>query len=1838
MPTFGSYKFGERKFGVTTERVSGNGFFSQRNYYALGNRAAKFALPGEAILTNYGTLIGGVDMATQAVKNALEDHFVEYDLKLYIQDASSSPKWVDFSDKIEFRGKNQLHKIGQLVYSAERNIGATQQKLSTVSVDNSDRFWDKPFPSNLKATFDENFVFLSESDSASTWRKSKNNLLTSIHKHKVALRAQVRVAGNDVYEWITLGVFVIEDVSTSESNIAQIKLAPLSSALINTKADDVKDGLTWHQNKPADYLVAQLLKKEFSTSKGDLPTSFDIDEVLDIESPFIGTKGWASSSRGRPPEKTVSYANRGNGTEEWKDAGGLICEALCLWEYGDAEGDTKGSIILNPNSTTITGVGTKWTNGNQPPRVGDSFIIPKEFDAGDNGSTLGNEGKYVITSITSDTELTIDKHLKGEDTESHIKYCISRLFLGIGPTLYQYNPSTNVSYELTSSIAQIKQNFIIKQIVHNTRDHNYPLYFIVLSKQKEHTQISLVTNDSVDNGYSKIGHAHRQTMKVYKYNLSLTSPEILQLEDSNDDPIEEENVFSGEMIARQEHKFTDGSDNLWTKFYGNSYQEHYDSPNITIPFEQTIIQPLSYYHTNTGKSRRGVFEGIVQVKYFKNRGNHDATTENIRALSVSGVTNDDYKIERTQGPYHWGQAKYKLNTSTMYATQGYYVASKGFKASRSMEKGPIALRYTLGQTGNIVYNDTFGDKGGIFFVTMAEECDGIHTADGSGGTNGYISYTVGGEPNSHIAMTYCYYDLGQSNISKAEIDDSGNGSGLLKGVNISGHVLAPGFAEGSYQHQFNSTGDNEAGSQWFPKVKYYLPTAGCATIGPDPSASPADFSDPTDGSSVYYGMSFFGDQASDTPDIMSLIIRIKITPFYESGVRTGDTFVTSAIYQEDDGGLKAEDSGASGSDGYTAYPYGNNITFLELYATPNHLTVKEGDAKYSNHDTDPQKGRLYASVIKHEYMQPFKGYQAGDWAADNTETYEKSSDFGDDTPEGMPPPDGKFKSAYQLLHFDLESTFTYEYAKWYNSASSEKAPIKTSSTQMIRGLCHATTQISNTTGQTSTTVSHLYYMLCPRGIIERVKDNNYDLFNVATAIGRESLSTQTSAPGEGYPFTNLYLSRSKNRGYFESIAGDTTTIYKIQVKTAISIGDSSVDLRIDPTDNTAKFKFKAGDKFTIEGDRQIYEVTANASSTSGEISGLSFSPPAKEAWGATTLYPAMFCRSGFTSHMCIYWISAPVPKYTSDAQREGHFYLSHFAPYFSAYAELADFSGETIWSAIRQLAEMSNCKFGFRPDGNFFFKRKPRDQRVLYTFTNLSKNNIFSISKNQGLNEIVNISKRVPYRARLGDAEVSFNLIYNSMYSVSKVDDDEAAIKAVIDITQTDLETKEIKLICVQGGRTMNAGSNSGGDKETVEAMFSYRVFTETGETKLAGVYETSHLNKITLDTINNIKIGTSVTIIGDDESDPDDVKEKQALGSVGYKITYDTLGDLIVGPAEALANSALPNENDADTTGSETVAREDDYIPVTTETVDVDWKADSTNATNGRAILPGDILVIYEEGAEINYEYVTVQYVEQDKIYVARNTGGVNLGAVEHLVGSKIALIRNGFDVWLRKNPSAIYVADSSLAPTSFVVGDVVELAQKGNDSDSFSFENDSEGFVISPPSKHQFWIPIRNEFVTIGGDNTPFTTNIAMKIEYTGARSDEPDFSVGDIIRIKCPGLILEPHNESLKTALDVSSIDKWGKRENKAGKDNKYIDDIKALWLAKRDVNEEANPKFTYSLQTTLTPWLSMLDVVKVQDEYLNPNSLAHEEVGYISTISYDLNTRGLQTITVRGILPY
>ena len=235
----------------------------------------------------------------------------------------------------------------------------------------------------------------------------------------------------------------------------------------------------------------------------------------------------------------------------------------------------------------------------------------------------------------------------------------------------------------------------------------------------------------------------------------------------------------------------------------------------------------------------------------------------------------------------------------------------------------------------------------------------------------------------------------------------------------------------------------------------------------------------------------------------------------------------------------------------------------------------------------------------------------------------------------------------------------------------------------------------------------------------------------------------------------------------------------------------------------------------------------------------------------------------------------------------------------------------------------------------------------------------------------------------------------------------------------------------------------------------------------------------------------------------------------------------------------------------------------------------------------------------------------------------------MSHPQGSKFVLIRNGFDVFLN---SYLHVNHN------FVVGDSVTLDHKDTGKDSMSFLKNSIDNSSALPSETQLFIPIRNTHVAIGGKNTPHSTNVSLKLEYTGSRSDEPDFSVGDVIRIKCPGFVLEPHSESIKIAKNITSINKWKKRENKAGKENKYIDDSKALWLVNREVKEDANPKFTYSLQTTLTPWLSMLDVVKVQDEYLNPNSLAHEEVGYISTISYDLNTRGLQTITVRGILPY
>ena len=97
----------------------------------------------------------------------------------------------------------------------------------------------------------------------------------------------------------------------------------------------------------------------------------------------------------------------------------------------------------------------------------------------------------------------------------------------------------------------------------------------------------------------------------------------------------------------------------------------------------------------------------------------------------------------------------------------------------------------------------------------------------------------------------------------------------------------------------------------------------------------------------------------------------------------------------------------------------------------------------------------------------------------------------------------------------------------------------------------------------------------------------------------------------------------------------------------------------------------------------------------------------------------------------------------------------------------------------------------------------------------------------------------------------------------------------------------------------MNAGRTKtvSNDYDTTEAIFKYETFKESVETKLTKTYisgTSGDSNKITLDSIGSITLGTEVTVRGEDITDPDDVKEVVSTGIVGYPITYasNSLGD----------------------------------------------------------------------------------------------------------------------------------------------------------------------------------------------------------------------------------------------------------------------------------------------------------------------------------------------------------
>jgi len=235
-----------------------------------------------------------------------------YEIKFYIQDKNK--RWVDFSNRLGQAG-NRLKGISTISHKTESKTygGVILSSISSVTMDNSDGFWDNPDEWQNLRTID---------GYTAEWNVSTNGREISLQKAKCKISVVVQ-SENGTYEEYTLGIFYINEVSTSNSrDTTTLKLVSLGYYLKNIEASKVRKGKKWYSYVPMSFLIKELLKLEFAEDDGELPDGFIIPDKLEIN---VGERVF--SIQGIPPNSSDTG---------WVEKD-LTCRVI-IWSYDDTVG------------------------------------------------------------------------------------------------------------------------------------------------------------------------------------------------------------------------------------------------------------------------------------------------------------------------------------------------------------------------------------------------------------------------------------------------------------------------------------------------------------------------------------------------------------------------------------------------------------------------------------------------------------------------------------------------------------------------------------------------------------------------------------------------------------------------------------------------------------------------------------------------------------------------------------------------------------------------------------------------------------------------------------------------------------------------------------------------------------------------------------------------------------------------------------------------------------------------------------------------------------------------------------------------------------------------------------------------------------------------------------------------------------------------------------------------------------------------------------------------------------------------------------------------------------
>ncbi len=644
------------------------------------------------------------------LEDGLGQDVVNVEAKVFIEDdgiktgaSQRSPEWVDFTERIESSGINLLKQLGVISQNSETKVGvgAFASTIRQITFDNTNNFFNKPIDREDGTVFANFFgnsypsVLKTILANTAYFTHSRFHTLTVYGGRRIRVDARVQLSDGSVSTG-TLGVFLIEGISRDTATVV-FTLTSLAQPLLEREASVVKDGLSWYSNRPVGFLVEKLLEVEYADSNGDLPTNFNIEDNIRIQTAgsLVGKNAdnRTISHYGRSPERSggteVSFrANAGSDSgATWLDKS-LTTRAMVSWNFGTnpdwaniilaAATDNASTVHIGFNNGSDLDIDGEWDTDVLRPSAGDVLRIK-------NDTVNGNDGFYNITNVNESsnrTVLSLATPLKGTAislSAGGVEFNISRLYMGCDDQLWCFRPHRDIFTSIDITKLDLARAELTNVPAEKTMNINR-LWFDARQKYI----IGAAWHDEYDGsrGANFRDFSATTDMQIFKVALSAGN-DILTTVGANIP-----NVFTGEFCLRQGRLHNVDYDTLDRTFVGQAVDIPGESDssdcseNLMTPFNQKFVTvDTDETYSNPG----GCFQDIT----------------------FSGIDT----VSTTLGSNYWGLYRFTTNNFQ----PGYRTVVLGRQDSAEEAN---YIRFSYGQNGYVVFNERSEAQGAVFYSTF----------------------------------------------------------------------------------------------------------------------------------------------------------------------------------------------------------------------------------------------------------------------------------------------------------------------------------------------------------------------------------------------------------------------------------------------------------------------------------------------------------------------------------------------------------------------------------------------------------------------------------------------------------------------------------------------------------------------------------------------------------------------------------------------------------------------------------------------------------------------------------------------------------------------------------------------------------------------------------------------------------------------------------------------------------------------------------------------------------------------------------------------------------------